>query len=208
MTDAELFAFNTVFQSLRRVFNLRGEEHEIRDVSASYFKAFRRWNLKDLEAGAEIWIRTGKRFPKPAEWLDSIPKRTRVVELPAMTDAESAAYLRAELKGFEDDPCGCLECQAAGVTHRYLRFVPDVTADEQDRKVKDLPRDRIVTAGHWAHGAELQRWYLGRDQFYALKSPLGGVNPKTGEPKVSFEKRLEQIFAQRTRAVSDLEPVA
>lgn len=173
MNDTEVFAFMDTFRSLTRVFPLRGDEDAIRDVGASYFKALRRVPLREIQAGAEVVIQRHKHFPKPAEWLDAIPKRQTAVEVPTMTPTEAQTYARAEQLHYEDEPCRCASCVAAQVSWKPLRFVPEVNADGTDRKVRDPFKDRIVTAGHWAHGQELVGYWNARGAFYAKWTAAG-----------------------------------
>lgn len=49
----------------------------------------------------------------------------------------------------EGQPCNCLECQAAEVTHLAIRFVPP---------------DAFSSKARWIHGEELKRWYVARDE--------------------------------------------
>jgi len=199
VTDAELFPFMDTFRSVQRVFPLRGDEHEIRDVGASYFKAFRRFGLKDIQAGADRWIEQGKRFPKPAEWIDAIPRRVRVAEIVALSDEAGRDYERAERLRYEDAPCHCRECVEAGVNEKPLRFVPETNHDGTDRRVRI--GDRVVVAGHWAHGSELARWYQGRADFYNRCLELGigrdVLNPGLKQKKQRFEDRIKEIFERK-----------
>lgn len=173
MTEAELFAFGAIFQSVQLVFPLRGEEHEIRDVRSSYFKAMRRYDIRAVQAGADVWLQRGKRFPRPAEWIDSIPTRPPASEIQELSSEEIRVYLRAESRGYEDDPCRCHACRLAGVDHRFLRFVPEFDAEDRDAKVR--LGDRIVTRGHWAHGDELARWYVAKERFWGQLHALAAA---------------------------------
>lgn len=166
MTDAELFAFTDVCKDLMRVFPKRLEEFEKAQLHRDYFKALRRFSVSQVQAGAEAWMQRGKYFPKPAEWIDSIPKQapTALVDVPAMSPMEAREYQRAERLRYEDQPCGCRDCVAAQVSEKPVRFVPEFTADDRERKVRD--GERIVTAGHWAHGTELARYYKAKADFY------------------------------------------
>lgn len=87
-----------------------------------------------------------------------------------MTRRWSKADRRPLRKFRADDnvgkPCPCLECQAAGVSDRPLRFIP---ANEFNNKP------------HWAHGIELKRWLeayeRAQDDMRALRDKLG-LDPK------------------------------
>lgn len=167
-----MFAFMDTFRGLLRIFPKRLDEHDQQHMGASYFKTLRKYPLAQIQAGAEGWIQRGKYFPKPAEWIDAIPReRQRAVELQTLSDEDGRAHRRAEALCYEDAPCHCRECRAAGVTDRPLRYVPEVNEDGSDRKALD--GDRTVTVGHWAHGAELARWYEARADFWNRCHELG-----------------------------------
>lgn len=164
MTDGELFAFCDVVRGLERVFPRRVDEHERGQRDRAYFGALKRFPLGSVQAGADAWMQRGKFFPKPAEWIDAIPRaKAASVEIPAMTEAESQDYRRAEAMRYEDKPCRCHECQSVKID-KPIRFVP--TLDRNGDELRRREGDRTVTAGHWAHGAELARWYKSRADFY------------------------------------------
>jgi hypothetical protein len=63
-------------------------------------------------------------------------------------------------------PCNCLECQAAGVTDKAIRFVP---ADEFHPKAR------------WLHGSELKSWY---EAYERAQTEMRAVRDKLGlDPK-------------------------
>jgi hypothetical protein len=164
MNDGEVFAFGDTFRALERVFPKRLADHEQKQMIGDYFKILRRFSLQQAQAGAEVWMQRGKYFPKPAEWIDAIPKRQQTVDVPEMTGQKAVEYKRAEALRYEDHPCQCEACRRAEVTDKPLRFVPEF--DSQDREVKLRVDDKIVTAGHWAHGNELARYYKAKGDFY------------------------------------------
>lgn len=165
MTDAELFQFADVFKGLERVFPKRLEEHERQRMSGDYFKILRKFPLPQVQAGAEAWMQRGKYFPKPAEWIDAMPRRVQPrVELETLSSTEADAYRRAERLRYEDAPCGCRACREAGVHEKPIRFVPEFHPDGSERRVREGERE--VTAGHWAHGAELFAYYQAKADFY------------------------------------------
>lgn len=180
MTDAEVFAFSDVFKGLERVFPKRLEEHERAHLHREYFKAMRRFPLNQVQAGAEAWVSRGKYFPKPAEWIDAIPKASAqaTVDLPALNESEARAYEQAERMRYEGRCCSCRECVEADVTEKPTRFVPEF--DAEDREVRVRCGERIVVAGHWAHGQELARWYQARGDFYAKFVERFGMRPEIG----------------------------
>lgn len=199
MIESDAFAFLAEFHDLRRVFPLRGDPHELQQVGLAYFKAMRRFPLSAVSSGKDAWLAHGTKFPKPAEWIESIPRRSAVSTVPVFSDEERLAYVRAETLCYEDEPCKCAECRAAGVDHRYLRFVPDF--DDDDRDVKARLGDRLVTRGHWAHGQELGRWYRAHDAFHeSCEASLGTRFEKQAAAEgVPLEKIIERIFEKRRK---------
>lgn len=194
MMDVDLFEFNLVFSDVRRVFPLRADDTETKQLMNSYFQAFRRYPLGQVRAGAESWVAHGKRFPKPAEWIDAIPRAGVGQRLPELTALEASDYQAAEARAYDGDPCWCVACREAGVDHRFLRFVPDT--DREGIVIKARIGDRQVYRGHWAHGFELHRWYQARDQFWAdvkAKGLMTSAQQKKTE-KIPFAQRLEMIF--------------
>ncbi len=175
MTQSEIFAFTATLKRVASVFGKRTDTEEFRGLTSSYFRALVRHEVADLERGADAWIASRDKFPKPYEWAAAIP--SRVIEIPVMTDAEARTYARAESLKWEDDPCGCEACRRASVDWKPLRFVPEFTADDRDRKVRDPLRDRIVTAGHWAHGEELSGYYRAKGAFYQQCHDAGLSKP-------------------------------
>lgn len=196
MTDSDVFEFNQVFEDVRRVFPLRSDEHETRQLVTSYFKALRRYPLAQVRDGAERAIAAGKRFPKPGEWIDAIPRVGSGAELPALSALETAEYLDAEKRGYEGDPCGCPACKEAAVEHRLLRFMPD--EDRDGHVLKARIGDREIARGHWARGWELHRWYRARDAFWEKCHALGLMTKpeQRRTERMPFEKRLEAIFTK------------
>lgn len=167
MTDSQVPEFMEVLRGVTRVFPIRGDDRDVQQLGAAYFKALRRYPLSMVTAGAEVCIQRGKHFPKPAEWLANIPRPSASsVPVPVLSEREAQEYHRAERLKYEDAPCGCFDCQHAGVSEKPLRFVPEFTPEDTDRKVRDSLKDRIVTAGHWAHGLELAGYYRSKAKFY------------------------------------------
>jgi hypothetical protein len=193
MTEMQSLDFTRLMKRLAVIFRLRAEEGDFAALAGSYFRALQRFELRDLERGADAWIQTQQRFPKPAEWRGAIPART--VEVPFLSDDQAREQLRAEGLGYEDAPCRCPDCLAAGVNEKPLRFVPE----ERQGKIGE----RIVTVGHWAHGFELFRWYDARANFYNHCVELG----LRGDVLIPKAKR--QNFAQRMAAIfspKDVQP--
>jgi len=203
VTDTDLFPFLDTFRGLTRVLFLRGDVHELQDVGKSYFKALRRFTLPQVQEAAEKCLSECKHFPKPVEWADRITRRIPV-EIAELSATETAEYLEAGRLHYHGEPCPCTECCAAGVTHRFLRFVPECTEDGRDAHARI--GERVVTRGHWAHGEELTRWYAARETFRAKFGVGSRAKTMEHRPKLSFQQRLGAIYAQKPKV--DPEPSA
>lgn len=177
MTSDDLPGFHEVFRSLQRVFPLRGSETDLDRLVADYFRSLRRFGLPDVKAAADHWLAHGTKFPKPAEWIAAVPRRPVTDEARQMSRDEAQEHRRAELMAFEDQPCLCAECVRAGVDEKPLRFVPEFDGDDREVKAFSPLSQRLVTAGHWAHGEELARWYDSRATFYAKFIEWTGARP-------------------------------
>lgn len=203
MTDHDSQAFGVLFLKLRNVFNMRSDKADVREAMGVYFGVLRRYPLPTVEAGADAWIEKGTRFPKPAEWLNAIPKAARAGVL-VMSEVEAREHRHAMDLHYQDEPCACHLCKTAGVSHRFLRYVPDT--DEDDRDVRMELDGKTVARGHWAHGLELQRWYAARDAFYALKRT---VKPKAiADAEVQTHPHTNEPFDARTDSVFEDEPLS
>jgi hypothetical protein len=157
----------------------------------AYFATLKGYTLAEVSAKADAWLSKETKFPAPAEWAGVIPARP-ALDLQVLTDAESRDYRDAERCGYERAPCECPRCVHAGVDEKPQRFVPEVGVQMRDG-------NRVVTAGYWAHGTELARWYAARANFWNRCFELGLVTiqeRKTVE-KRPFAERLEQLFARR-----------
>ena len=198
MTDQDVTVFGATFLKLRNVFNMRGDKADVRQAMETYFKVLRSYPLRLVEAGADAWLTRGARFPKPAEWLDAIPKSC-AAGLPVMPDDDAREYLQARAWNWDGAPCACQDCRQADVTHRLLRYVPDVDADERD--VRMHLGDKVVVRGHWAHGWELAGYYRARDAFLALQAQYAGKIPRAmpvllGRPAAAETALFEQPFEE------------
>lgn len=174
MDDTDRPAFVTAFKRLVQTFRLKMRPAAIDDLAATYFHTLGSYPLPDVIAAGNQCLRVHRRFPKVADWLDLLTRSDvgAPPDIRMMSATEGSEYMRAERLRYEDDPCSCLQCQAAAVD-RPLRFVPDVADDDRDEKAFCPPKNRIVVAGHWAHGDELVRWYAARDRFFGLAVQAG-----------------------------------
>ena len=166
MTQADYGAFMDEFRRLQITLDpYKRLPQETTARAEAYFHVLKKYQLHEVIAKADRWLATEDKFPKPAQWAGVIAnRRTVAADVPQMSADDVREYRRAEALHYEDAPCGCPECKTSAVSEKCRRFVPEFNADGTDRKVKD--GDRIVTAGHWAHGVELARWYHAKADFY------------------------------------------
>lgn len=205
MTERDEAAFTATFQRLRAIFPLRADTAELTQIARLYFRVLARWPIESVEAGADAWMSSGTRFPKPGEWVQAIP-HSNVLALRALSDDEAAEHRRAVARKYEDEPCRCFLCQQASVTHRMLRYVPD--EDINGRDLRGTLDGKSVVRGHWAHGEELARWYVARDAYFALKQT---VKPKTMRPSGSMaalEQRVRELVSAAPTVQATIEPTS
>jgi hypothetical protein len=172
MTEADYGTFESAFRRFSSAFRVKVKPTEMDELTRLYFKLLTAAPIDAvLQAGRRL-LETSRTFPKPAEWLAAVsalsPAAAAGADVRVMSDEEAREYTRAEGLRYQDEPCFCLLCQSAGVTHRFLRFVPDVGTDGSLERAWHPGKRQLVIAGHWAHGDELRRWYDARDHFQAL----------------------------------------
>ena len=176
MDDADIDTFDRGFRRMASVFRLRLKEPEMKELIGTYFRVLKSARLDAVLAAAKVCLATCKAFPKPVEWLDAIPKTPRMnpasSALREMSTEEAAEWSRADRLRYQDAACSCGLCDAAAVTDRPLRFVPNFSADDRADYVRHPDRQQPVVSGHWAHGDELARWYVARNAFFALGPTL------------------------------------
>jgi len=169
MTEDDFATFDRAFRRLSGGYRLKVRSNDLDDLVRMYFRVLEAAPLDTVLSAGKVCLETLRTFPKPVDWLEAIRSLSPagvVGDIRTMTDEEAAAWSRAERQRWQDEPCRCLVCQAAGVTHRFLRFVPEFTDAGADERAFHPGRQRIVTTGHWAHGEELGRWYTAGDAFY------------------------------------------
>lgn len=133
-------------------------------IADDYWRALERMSFTAVEAGLDKFIEQGVRFPKPAEWREACPKGiTQKAAYAVLSPTERREYLDAQKAGWEGEPCGCRECQRAGVADKPMRYVPN--ADEE-RAWLDDARQTWVVRGSWIHGAALGQFYQAQADFY------------------------------------------
>ncbi len=177
MTSYDLAAFTETFDNLARVLiSRRMDDTERSQMLSAYFKALRAYDLAAVKGGAEVVLATAKHFPKPVEWIEAMPRRSgQPADVPVLFENEARTWRAAEASFWEKDPCSCSLCKAANVDWKPLRFVPEFDEYDRERKVFDQGRNRIVTAGHWAHGVELAGYYRARGEYLSMADSLRGM---------------------------------
>jgi hypothetical protein len=186
MTSADAVAFAAAFNALRVVFPLRADKAEVEHLQRLYFRALSRFPIERVEIAVETLTASGTRFPKPAEWVRAVPLDGSRGLRP-LDDSEAAEHRAALATFYQGDPCYCVLCQHAGVTHRMRRYVP--MRDDDGSEVRGLLDGRPVTRGYWAHGVELREYYEARDAFASLSARSAGRTPRAS----SVVPRAEQL---------------
>lgn len=193
MTQTDYSEFSSEIRRLGTVFRLRTSPAELAQLTDAYFAALQRFTILQIITACEQWTAKETKFPKPAELAVMAPRRA--VETPTLDESHAAEWTQAELARWERAPCQCRECVTAGVHEKPLRFVPEVDAQDRDRMVK--LGDKLVVAGHWAHGPELAGWYRARADFYNRCMELGlrgdVLKPKA-RLKRTVKERIEAAF--------------
>jgi len=171
MLDSDFGTFESAFRRFSSAFRLKAKPADFDELTRLYFKLLSHAPLDAVLSAGRRLLETSRTFPKPAEWLAALsemaPAAAAGADVRVMSEDEARDYTRAELLRYQDDGCFCLLCQDAGVTHRFLRFVPEFTDDGRDARAWHPGKGHVVTVGHWAHGDELARWYEARDHCLA-----------------------------------------
>ncbi len=194
LTQQEYDAFGLEFRRLSAA--LEKYRHAPGEIDAkidAYFHVLKVHSLEDVKAKADAWLAKETKMPRPAEWSAVIVRRA--VDVPVMLERDARDWRRAELARWQGDLCACQSCVEAGVDEKPLRFVP---AEHLEREPVS---GRTVTAGHWAHGWELFRWYKARADFYNCCLELGVRGPDVLQPKAKrrgFHERIDAIFRKPT----------
>jgi hypothetical protein len=196
MTQADFDSFGLEFRRLSAALEkYKQSPAEITQKIDAYFHVLKGLPLSDVIAKADTWLSTQVKMPKPAEWAAVVVRK--VVDLPVLLEREAREWRKAEQQRWEDAPCGCQSCVEAGVSEKPLRFVP-----EERQAIEPLSK-RVVTAGKWAHGWDLFRWYQARADFYNRCLELGLRGERVLQPRAkrSFEDRLAAIFPSREQVL-------
>ena len=168
MIETDFGSFERAFKRASAATQHRWKAIDDADVVRTYFRLLEGWPLELVMQAFKTCCQTLKHFPKVPELIARL-EATRPLEAPRwrqMTHTESTEQARAAAIGFQDEPCRCLDCQAADVTDRPVRFVPTLDGELEERAFNPQ-RARVELVGHWAHGEELRRWYAARDACFA-----------------------------------------
>jgi hypothetical protein len=172
VTDFDSATFEKAFGHVLTAFRVKLPVSEKEELTRTYFKILDAHAIDEVIAAGKRCIEKLKRFPMAADWLGELAY-TAAPACPAdrrtMHAAEADDLARATALCFEDEPCGCVQCDAAGVTDRPLRFVPTELGPDEYERAFNLRTGKVEIVGHWAHGDELHRWYAARDVFFALR---------------------------------------
>jgi hypothetical protein len=169
--------FDMAFSRLSAVLRPSMKGVEVKQLATAYFRALEDLPIEAVLAAAKVCLRTFEHFPKPVDWRQVVEAAQRTATAKAlvphvdhrqMTQREVDEHERAHGLRFEDANCCCADCEAAGVTHRPLRFVPIEWADGTLEHAINPRTNKLEIVGEWAHGMKLRRWYEARDAFFAL----------------------------------------
>lgn len=183
MTDTDIPEFMTALKKVMVVFNIRQDPDVL---SEAYFKALRPFPIQMVVDGGERCTTKLKRFPKPIEWAEMVP-RPSAPGVPEMSKFEASDYLEAESFFYEMPPCGCGLCRQAGISDKPIRYVPD------DDEPKGKIGERVVVRGHSAHGFELKRYYAAKEAFWAKARSLGYKSSLLNPPARVDRKRSDLV---------------
>jgi hypothetical protein len=172
MDDTDFATFDRAFRRVCSGFRVRLGTKEREELTRIYFKLLEPYELPAVVAVGRRCLEQYKKFPSIAEWVMELDRRAVPPAAGAasatwrqMTTSEHETQEGAARARYEDLPCACAACTAAGIA-RPVRFVPTLIGGVEERAYN--PRtQRLEVVGHWAHGDELRRWYVARDAFFA-----------------------------------------
>lgn len=170
MTELDYVTFAEAFKRVISAHRLKLKPAEADELTRTYFRLLAEFEIDAVLAAGKVCLGKYRSFPKAADWLLELgptTRRTCPEDLRHMSTAELDEFEAAARLRYQDHPCLCSNCCRAGVDDKPVRFVPSIVGDDYERAFN--PRHgRVELAGHWAHGAELARWYLARDAFFGL----------------------------------------
>lgn len=197
MDSSDAGTFDTAFGRVSGAFSKIFKAGELEPMKAAYFRALAPFPISAVVAAGDECIRTLKRFPRVADWRQAIRTSGPVPrDVREMTAHERTEQERARQLGYRNAPCACGACVAAGVSDREIRFVPTLWPDGTEETALN-GRQAVEVVGHWAHGAELARWYTARDAFFRLAAGKGPRVLHHERRRRPFADRLAEIFGDR-----------
>jgi hypothetical protein len=185
MEPEDFEPFAAAFRRLALAFNLRLGQAARLELTQTYFRVLDEYPLAEVLMAGRSLLQTHTTMPKVAEWLArlhgpaSAPSPAAPVSPPqgpdvrTMSVEEVETHARAVRLGYEDTPCICSACEAAGVSDRPRRFVPTLWPDDSEQRAYNPRSAKVETLGHWAHGDELRRWYEARQRCFDAASRYG-----------------------------------
>jgi hypothetical protein len=184
--------FEVAFERMVTAFRTKLTVKETRDMPRIYFRALQTYPLDVVLLAGKWCVDHRKKLPPIVDWIEVLASRTPSTgpaDARHMRVDELNAHERAAGLCYADAPCSCLECQAAGVDHLELRFVPTEMHDTAYERAYNARTKNLELVGHWAHGVELQRWYAARDAFNALRDahPVRGMRLLAAMREIGME---------------------
>jgi hypothetical protein len=164
--------FAAAMHRLVLAYRLRVPPEDLSTMTRTYFRVLECYALADVLHAGRTCLETSKTFPKVADWLAVLtgaapgPPPTKGSASPAPGASDVDRQTQAAAMRYQDRPCECDDCTAAGVANLPIRFVPTLWADGSDERAYNPRRQQVEIVGHWAHGEELRRWYDARAAFF------------------------------------------
>lgn len=173
-----------------------------RRAKAEYFDVLRSYPISAVQSAYETLRRKMKKWPVPADWLESLPPHGSTARLPLLTPEEQAQNDEAERLGYEAEAvCQCALCVAANCA-QPPRYVPLVDRDGVVIERRDERRQgRPILLGRWLHGIELRRWYAARAEFYTLKAKLEAADKLA--KSMTFEQRTSKLLTASKGVIAE-----
>ena len=167
MTESEMFAFGEIVRDLRRVFRSAWTTTSCEHGLGACFMRCAGSVFRKLRRGAEAWLQRGSKLPKPAEWIDAIPRQSEAAQadLPVLSASQAAEYLEGRT-GALSRPAVCVSGMPACGCHGQAAAV---RAGIQRGRHRPQGQVRRADRDGWALGARRgtrARWYQAKSDFY------------------------------------------
>lgn len=170
----------------------RPSEDRRQSVLTSFYQVLEKYPLPAVIGGQEQLQATATSWPAPANWIAAMPRRDRESQLPEMDWRQLKAFDAAYEAVYEGEPCGCVECREAEVSHLPIRYVPMVDASGALVQRKH-PRLGTVYVGEFIHGYRLKNWWRLRGEFFSLIGTLEAMQDMKTLPIDERMQRLERM---------------